>query len=375
MPIYMIDVPLGFLLDRTLTPAAKLLWIVFHIDAERRRKASHRPMHLARRTGLARSTVHLALKQLSASGWIRLQRKHPFGKRRWLAVRPPAATTIGSSADRSVGDTYVKIPVDLVDLSDAPAGVRPQAILCFGLMQAVPRATKGPGGWFKGSTGWFKWAELSQASGLHVKTLKRAVGALVAAGWVTTVQKNRVASIRYKLQHADEARIEAIQKRLDEADHVGQELMRVTLDVITTDTQPWDGAKPQDLVNSSSGERLEIDRLCLKHHAALEFNGRQHYEATGRFTKQEVAAQKRRDAIKRRYCRENDITLVVVHAEDLSIEGMLKKVGNLLPLRDPQNPQVPRGYERTVRYLEAVCRGYRKRAAQAAARDADRRRA
>jgi len=92
---------------------------------------------------------------------------------------------------------------------------------------------------------------------------------------------------------------------------------------------------------------------------AFEFNGKQHYEAGGRFTKEEVAAQKKRDELKRQICRQQGIRLVVVHAEDLTLKGMLKKleeVGDLLPRRSL------RLYKRTIRYLDACGRRYQEAA-------------
>lgn len=78
---------------------------------------------------------------------------------------------------------------------------------------------------------------------------------------------------------------------------------------------------------------------------AFEFNGRQHYVAGGPFTKREVEAQQRRDRLKRRICDEKQVELVVVHAGDLSLAGMLRKVGDLLPRR------ALRGFRETIRFL------------------------
>ena len=132
--------------------------------------------------------------------------------------------------------------------------------------------------------------------------------------------------------------------------------MRSFLSLIADTRECEDGARPEFLVNPASGEKMELDRYYPVHRVAFEFNGRQHYVATGRFTKQEVAAQQKRDQLKRQICRENRIDLVVVHAEDLSLAGMSRKAGALLPLR------ALRGLKQTIRFLNRCGLRYQKAA-------------
>jgi len=95
------------------------------------------------------------------------------------------------------------------------------------------------------------------------------------------------------------------------------------------------------------------------HRVAFEFNGRQHYEATELYSKEQVALQRERDRTKRSICKSHGITLVIVHAEDLSLSAMLKKVPDVLPRRDL------RGFPRTIQFLEETARRYRKAASHA----------
>ncbi len=337
MRMQVVEVPLALLLSRSLTPAAKLLWIALYLDVRKGRQRSHAPTLLALRTGLARSTVYKALAQLSALGWLLAQRERPSGKRRWQTVRP------------HVGDrTCVRLPVDLVDVSRS---VSPQAVLCYGLLQATPK--------YRGSTGQFKWAELRKITGLHLKTVKRAVRSLIRAGWVATTQRNRLTPIRFRLQHADQARKEDVQRRLERSEYRGEAIMRECLSLFVDSQEFVDNARPGFLVNPSTGERLEFDRFYPLHRVAFEFNGQQHYAPTKRFSKRQVNAQRKRDAAKRRICIEQGITLIVVRADELSLATLLQKVGSWLPLRNL------RGYERTVRYLERVIQNYRQAARSA----------
>src|SRR5690606_31445389 len=97
---------------------------------------------------------------------------------------------------------------------------------------------------------------------------------------------------------------------------------------LIADTKEYqDGARPAFLVNPASGERLELDRYYPLHGVAFEFNGKQHYAAGGPFTKRDVTVQRRRDRIKQQICKKKQIDLVIVTAEDLSLAGMLRKVG------------------------------------------------
>ncbi len=330
MRLLQVQVPLALLRTRELTPAAKLLWVVCHLDTMRNRKRSHAPTHLARRTGLARSTVYKAFAQLVRTSWGAMYRERTSGKRR-LQTRRPSGTS----------SKVVRIPVDL---ADSRGSVDSQAIVCFGLLQGLPE--------FNGRTGQFKWAELAAATRLHVKTVKRAVHSLVQAGWVGVQQKNRLAPIRFILQHADEAWRRGAQARLQWSSYGGQALMLEYLSLIVDSREFVDDAAAGFLINPRTQQLLQFDRFYPLHRVAFEFNGRQHYEPTELYSKQQVAVQRARDATKRTICASQGIKIVVVHAEDLSLEGMLRKVGDLLPLRDLS------GYPRTIRHLDNAAGRY-----------------
>ncbi len=333
-----IPVPPSLLLSKDLTPAAKFLWIRLRfdeLDAERRsqRMRSHAPTRLVRRTCLARSTVYEALKQALATGWLEPYGDPSTGEKRWKTVRIETDSRM------------VKIPVGLIRASHT---LRPQAILCYGILQVLPSSN--------GRTGKFKWSELRELTGLHLRTLKRAFRALVESLWVASQQRNRRAPIWFRLQDADRAYKEEVQRSLENG-HLGEGIMRAILSLIADTNVCQDGAKPKFLVNPATGQLMELDRYYAAHAAAFEFNGPQHYHPTGRFTKHSVAAQRKRDAVKRQICKDHEISLVVVHGADLTLTRMLKKVGNLLPRR------VLRGYKQTIRFLNACGQRYQNAAA------------
>lgn len=336
MRIATIPVPIALLLSRELTPAAKALWIALRLDEARERKRSHSPAHLARRTGLARSTIYEALASLTRTGWCVERRRRARQKRRINTV-----LRCGAASRR------VQLPAQLA-ASLRP--LRPQALVCFGLLQATEGYAEGRGS--------FKWAQLSRATGLDTRTLKRAVSELVTAGWLTIRQKNRLAPLVFVLHHPDAAWRRAAERRLQKHPHTGQALMQEFLNLIVDSFEFVEDGSAGFLVNPRTQHLMQFDRFYPVHRVAFEFNGRQHYEETEIFSKEQVAAQRARDKAKRAICAAKGITLVVVHAEDLSLEGMRRKVPDTLPKRDL------RGFSGTIRHLESVARRYRRAAAR-----------
>jgi len=327
-----VGVPFSLLLSKDLTPAAKFLWIRLRFDEMHPLKRSHHPKRLAKRACLARSTIYEALRQAETTGWLVPYIEPATGRRRWKTACPVR--------DRC-GNAM--IPVDLIRASHA---LRPQAILCYGFLQATPQ--------YNGKTGYFKWANLRKLTGLHLRTIKRAVRALTDVHWIAVAQKHRKKPFWFRLQHADRAYKETVQSSLDRVKYVGEALMRSTLSLIVETRECEDGSRPDFLVNPASGEKMELDRYYPLDRVAFEFNGPQHYVATGRFRKKEVDAQRKRDRLKRQICKEKKIALVVVRPEDLTLAGMLRKVGNLLPRRSL------RGFKETIRFLNDCGLGYQR---------------
>ena len=336
-----IEVPIALLFEKRLTPAAKRLWMRLALDEQHPRPRSRSSKKLAKRTGVARSTVFAARRRGVATGWLVPVRNRDSGRVWWRSACP------------AKGSGFVRIPVDLIRDIER---IRPQEVLCYGFLQLVPS--------FNGLSGEFRWAELRRLTRLHMRTLRRAVRSLAEASWIDIKQKNRLAPIWYRLQHADEARLDETRRRLEDRtsrqtrNQVGEAIMHEALALIVGTDQCVEGARPDFLVNPATGERLELDRYYPKHHVAFEFNGPQHYVATDRFPKKVVEAQRRRDAVKRRICKRYGIDLVIVRAEDLGIATLLRKVGDRLPRRSL------RIFRQTIRYLNKRAVRYRQAASE-----------
>lgn len=313
-----VKVPVALLLDENLTATAKLLWMVLQL-CSRTDKGTVSTGLLESRSGLARHTVLRGTAQLQTNGW--------------LPVAP---------AGRQPGT--IAVPDDLL-LDDR---VEVQAKLLYALLGLTP--------------GQFAWSELSRLTGASLTTLKKAVTSLRSTGWLRISQRGRYDPIKFtQLNPAAERREQEkarAEHRLNGAKFKGEAIMREYLSLIVDSDEYEDDATPGFLVNPFTGEELQFDRYYPPS-VAFEFNGAQHYIPTELAGLADVRKQQGRDLLKRVICKDRSVTLVVVHPEDLTLEGMRRKVDNRLPLRKLE------GHEPLISFLKSVSRGYRRRSRNA----------
>jgi hypothetical protein len=306
-----VQAPASLLLHRELAPSAKLLWLLLRLHGE---ELTFVPAC----TGLSLPTVRKGLGQLTAEGW---------------------GTTVATCSGSVAG-----IPGAL--LGDRRLGI--QARLLYGLLQLTPG--------FHDSTGKFTYASLSHLANCTLPTVKRATGQLVNERWLRVAQTHQRAPVRFALRDPVVARgedeVAEAELRLAEASFRGEELMREFLSLLIDSNDFQDDATPGFLVNPETGHRMQLDRFYHPH-VAFEFNGTQHYPPTPQFSQMKVNRQRARDYMKLGICLTEGITIVIVHAEDLSLEALRQKVGALLPLRDLA------GHEKLIAFLNKLGRGYR----------------
>lgn len=298
-----------------------------HTGGARGGRSPLSPGLLQARSGLTRHTVLRGLARLQAAGW-----------------HPSARTTPNGPSPRG----WASVPSDL--LLDRRLGI--QAKLLYGALQL----TTG----FRNQAGQFTYAALIELTGLSPNTLKRAVRTLQQCGWLQTAQKNKFCPAQFTLRNPAaeqrEAEVGDATRRLDRARFLGEALMREYLSVLADTDEFDDDATTGFLVNPFTGEKLQLDRYYPPG-VAFEFNGAQHYERTELHANEaEFRKQRARDYLKAGICNERGIRLVVVHAEDLTLESMRQKVAGLLPLRSLDHHQP------LIKYLEKVGRNYRKQA-------------
>lgn len=320
-------VPALLILDRKLSPVAKLIWVVLRQNRDRG------PISLAlleRRSGLSRPTLRKGLAELSASEW------HPA-----VRTRGEARSEAVASAFSGAG---VLLPAALV--GDRRVTVRGR--LLYGHLQLTLRFTH--------PTGHFIHAQLAKQSGAGLNTVKRALDDLVASGWLETTQQTRRAPVPFTLLDPFVARVEVeiarTERQLEGSRFLGEALMRAYLSLLVDSEAFEDNATPGFLVNPLTGEGMQFDRFYPPD-VAFEFNGPQHYGATERFSEATAAGQRARDYMKLGICAERGIRLVVIHPEDLTLETMRRKIDPSLPRRDLT------GHEALIAHLESVGRRYR----------------
>lgn len=320
MSTELVSVPVSLLLSPHLTASAKLIWMVSRLRSVSDPAGTTR---LCEASGLSRPTVLTGVARLLAAGWDPAK----------PAVEPDAT-----------------VPVPAAVLTNHRLGI--QARVLYGLVLLLPE--------FHHPSGWFTYAQLAGLATASPNTVARAVGDLVRAEWIKVERANRLARIRFELSFPGLDRglaaLANAQRRLERAKHYGEGLMREYLSLLVDSDDFEDDATPGFLVNPRTEERLQLDRY-YPHTVAWEFNGPQHYRATEKYSAAESAAQRERDYIKLGICVQRGIRLVIVQSEDLTLQSMQQKVGNLLPLRDLT------GHDLLIDHLESESRAYRKNVA------------
>jgi DNA-binding Lrp family transcriptional regulator len=305
--------PASVLLAPDLSASLKLVWLAG-------RETDKQTATLAQRSGLSPRTIVKVLAELEAS--------------HWLAADPRL----------NPETTLVPMYADLL----AARRISPQSKLFYGCLQLTPGFDRSPAT--------FRFAELSALTGCSLPTVRNCIRQLEAAGWLRTTQETERRPVAFSLHnpiidHA-EAEVAAVRRRLRGAWR-GEALMREYLSVLVDCQEFHDNAAPDFLINPQTDALLQLDRFYPSHSVAFEFNGKQHYEKTERFSAESALQQRVRDLMKIGLCANSGIKVVTVHAEDLGLEGMQHKVGSLLPLRELA------GHEQLIAYLEARSKRYR----------------
>lgn len=281
-------VPIALLQDPDLTASVKVIWMARRLNPE------STAAQVEALTGISRKTVLVGLGQLAS-------------KRRYPAT------------------PYVLLPEALLSQRHLNA----RAKLLYGLLQTLSS--------FRSERGEFTYTELCDQTGLSRNTLKQALAELVAARWIRASPADRRGALRFSLghPHTEQSLAEAAtaDRRLKRAKFRGEAIMKEYLSLLIDSDQFTDNARPGFLINPLTDQPLELDRFYPPK-VAFEYHGSQHDEPDGKFSPEEVKAQQIRDYIKAGICLYRGITLLIIRAEDLSLERMDERIGRLLPRRD-----------------------------------------
>ena len=209
----------------------------------------------------------------------------------------------------------------------------------------------------------FQFTIRSLSKQLHkgAKSTQKAVKELLQTGWVALKQDNRVSPITPTLlgpiREFFKRMWKSAMRRINRAKFRGQAIALEILFFLIASRDFVDDGAVGLLPNPSTDANLGVDRLYICARVAFEVNGRQHYEATDLYDQDTVDAQRARDAIKKELCAENDIELVIIRLEDLSVGTILQKLPGLrhqLPLRTLV------GAESFIEYMDDCCARYRR---------------
>lgn len=307
-------VPLSLILSPAMPPCTKVLWMALHLPAAHQFASDLEWLEEA--SALSRPTV-----------------------RKWL----PMVQSLGPFAGPAAN-----LPADLL----AHEKIGSRAKVLYGALQATPG--------FRTPAGRFTYLSMSHLAHADPKMIRLAIGRLIKTGWIKAAPSDPGAPIHFTIHNPGLSRAwterKQAQRRLRKAKYKGEAIMREFLSLLIAIDQFMDDAAPGFLINPVTQERLQFDRFYPPK-VAFEYNGAQHYEETDLSSAEELARQQGRDLIKRGICHFQGITLVTVHAEDLSLAGMQAKVGNLLRLKDLT------GREPLIQLLEKAGARYRHKAA------------
>lgn len=325
MMVQQIQVPEALLRSQELLPSAKLVWVALYLHSHMKPRERCTKTCLTEMTGLSRPTVYKCLAALRFHGWYPLE----------------------ESRDKELQGLSATIYSDL--FLDTSLSV--WARLFHGLLQLTSS-------FINNKTDEFKYSSLSKELRIGLKSVHKAIGQLVRNGWLVMKQAHQLAPITLTIHHPIREQYEIMmtraKKNLQNAKHTGEALMKEFLSLLVTSDDYMDNVKPGFLRNINTDGLLEFDRY-YPNVIAFEFNGPQHYRPTELYDEKTVNEQKIRDEQKKQLSEKKGIELAVIHPEDLSVAGMLSKIGGLLPLRNL------RCGEQLIGYLERFSSNYRRK--------------
>lgn len=195
----------------------------------------------------------------------------------------------------------------------------------------------------------------ARQKGMSSETFRRSAKRLVQYGWADTIPSGRwpivVASMPVDVESEIAKKLNLLR---EEVSYVGEWLMKCLLDLLVSDTDYGDNARPSWLVSGEGSGRFELDRWYRSAKVAFEFQGIQHFRAGNAFVtdENELRARIERDLRKAAICNTEGIRLIHVTASDLSFHRMRDKIEGLLPIAHLRESRP------IYRALEKMCRSY-----------------
>lgn len=194
--------------------------------------------------------------------------------------------------------------------------------------------------------------------GLSRSTVRRAVVQLLDSEWIfkdaIKAPHGANAFIPWMPQEIETVIADEITRMRNEVPYVGEWLMKCWLDIMVSDRDFWDNARPPWLVTRDGSGRLEFDRWYRSVGVALEFQGQQHFKTGNHFSTTNTELQRRTlyDDIKAGICHRHGITCIEITGAELSPTTLHQKLVGIMPLVPlKQTGQI-------YRTLSKLCRSY-----------------
>ena len=201
--------------------------------------------------------------------------------------------------------------------------------------------------------------EWSRELGKSRPFLSRSCNLLSKRGWLKLVRSAHSKLVVPCIPDAVEYEAaDLLRRKRAVAGYLGEFLMRMWLDRLVASGEYVDNARPDFLRNPKSKQNLEYDRYYLIG-VAFEFNGDQHYMETDFFPRTEELEERQiRDLVKAGLSQKRHVILVEMTEEDLTLQGMLAKIPDVLPLNqvNEDSPYVRALTELSQEYRENVRR-------------------
>lgn len=198
-------------------------------------------------------------------------------------------------------------------------------------------------------TGKYLWIVASQVSprtlidlGNEARVCRDTAGkecdALAAEGWMSLSRGQRGKSPIPRLSGAgQEEAVELLNQHREHVPFLGEFFCKRFLDLFIPSDEYVDNARPSFLRKAESKVPQEYDRFYYKHMVAFEFNGDQHYVTTQQYgSEQELNERQVGDFNKARLSKRYGVTLVDITDEDLTLDGMRRKIPAQLPVQPVQ---------------------------------------
>lgn len=196
--------------------------------------------------------------------------------------------------------------------------------------------------------------ELAKVTGIDRRVANRLIASLIEKEWVVMRPLgNKHIIIPTMPARIQKAKLDYIRECINMSPRAGEFKMKLRFEQII-DASPWlDNVRPWFLQSTESGEFLEYDTYCPHAKIAGEFQGRQHFETTSEFPDPEESKSiKMRDNLKAELSRNHNVVLITVTPEDLTLENMLRKIPESVPIRLIDIDGI------YARGLEELCRQY-----------------